>query len=308
MRSSTAELLMLSVTLAWGASYLLMKEALAAVEPFNLMALRFGLAFLVMGLLFGRSLIRHFSWYTLKVGSLYGLLLYLVFFGMITGTDLTTASAAAFLTSTTVILVPLMECVLKKCLPTWGLLLSVIAATAGLYLLTVKDGFSMDAGALFCLMGAWFYALYIIVVDKIKAPQEQLLPVLIVQLGVTALLGFITSAIVEEPVLPTDMRPLAAIIALGLLCSAYGFVVQPIAQRYTGPEKIGLIFSFEPVFAAILSFLFLGEILNAKEYCGMILIFCAVMGPKLITYLKSLGRKQRSLKAMSERAKPGTKA
>lgn len=81
----------------------------------------------------------------------------------------------------------------------------------------------------------------------------------------------------ETPSLPATLTQWGAILGLGLICSAYGFVVQPIAQRYTTPEKIGLIFSLEPVFSALLSWLFLHEILGFKGYTGAILIFAAVI-------------------------------
>lgn len=66
-------------------------------------------------------------------------------------------------------------------------------------------------------------------------------------------------------------------ICLGLDCSTYGFVVQPIAQKYTSPEKIGLIFALESVFSAILSFLFLHEILEIKGYMGAVMILLSVL-------------------------------
>lgn len=85
----------------------------------------------------------------------------------------------------------------------------------------------------------------------------------------------------ETPSLPATPTQWGAILGLGLICSAYGFVVQPIAQRYTTPEKIGLIFSLEPVFSALLSWLFLHEILGFKGYTGAILIFAAVIFTEL---------------------------
>ena len=52
MSSKRAELLMVSVTLAWGSSYLLMKVGLNGIGPINLIALRFGIAFVFMTLAF----------------------------------------------------------------------------------------------------------------------------------------------------------------------------------------------------------------------------------------------------------------
>ena len=70
-------------------------------------------------------------------------------------------------------------------------------------------------------------------------------------------------------------------ICLGLICSAYGFIVQPIAQKYAAPERIGLIFSLEPVFSAILSYIFLHEILEVQGYVGATMIFCPYYYQKL---------------------------
>lgn len=52
MNSRKAEWLMASVALAWGSSYLLMKLGLDGIGPYNLIALRFGVAFFVMSVLF----------------------------------------------------------------------------------------------------------------------------------------------------------------------------------------------------------------------------------------------------------------
>ena len=81
----------------------------------------------------------------------------------------------------------------------------------------------------------------------------------------------------EMPSLPKNPVEWGAVIGLGLVCSAYGFVVQPIAQKYASPEKIGLIFSLEPVFSAVLSFIFLHEILEIRGYVGAILILASVI-------------------------------
>jgi drug/metabolite transporter (DMT)-like permease len=86
---------------------------------------------------------------------------------------------------------------------------------------------------------------------------------------------------VETPSLPETLMQWGAIICLGLICSAYGFVVQPLVQRYTSPEKIGLIFSLEPVFSAILSYIFLHEVLNVKGYVGAALILSGVVLSKI---------------------------
>lgn len=279
MSSRKAELLMVSVTLAWGSSYLMMKVGLTGVGPFNLIALRFGIAFLFMTVVFAKSY-RGLTPAVLGRGVIVGIILFLLFVGMVCGVNYTTASTAGFLTSTSVILVPIMECILRRRAPEKTVVASTVLATFGLFLLTARDGFSLDKGAALCLMGAFFYALYIVVQDRIAKGEDAFL-ISILQLGVASLLGLLCSFLFEKPTLPQTPATWGSVIFLGLICSAYGFVVQPIAQKHAAPERIGLIFSLEPVFSALLSFIFLHEILAGINYLGGGLIFLGVILPEL---------------------------
>lgn len=281
MNNRKAELLMVSVSLAWGASYLLMKVGLNGIGPFNLIFLRFGIAFLCMSLIF----LPHYRGLTRSIlgkGVIMGIILFLTFTGMVCGVSHTTASTAGFLTSTTVILVPILECILKRVLPSKPVSISVLLAVIGLFLLTANDGLALNRGALLCLMGAFFYAVYIIVLDRISKSEDTFL-ISIIQLGVISLLGAVFMVAFETPMLPAEPAQWAAIICLGVICSAYGFVVQPIAQRYLAPAKIGLIFSLEPVFSALLSFVFIHEVLEIQGYIGAALILSAVLFSKKIS-------------------------
>lgn len=281
MTERKAEFLMATVTLAWGSSYLMMKVGLGGMGPFNLIALRFGIAFICMVALFHNRL-RGLAKKTLAKGVLMGVILFLLFTGMVGGVNFTTASTAGFLTSTAVVMVPIMECFLKHSLPEKSIVVSILIALGGLFLLTAgEDGVSIDIGAALCLMGAFFYALYIVVFGEI-AKTEDPLPISIIQLGVASAIGALCMCLFETPSLPANNLQWGAIIGLGLFCSAYGFVVQPFAQKYASPERIGLIFSLEPVFSALLSFIFLHEILAVRGYVGAAMIFSAVVLSELI--------------------------
>lgn len=275
MNSKKAELLMVSVTLAWGSSYLLMKIGLDSIGPFNLIALRFGIAFICMTIILS-SRLHTLTRQVLAKGVFMGILLFLLFSALVFGVKNTTASMAGFLASTTVIMVPVLDSILKRRLPKKSVIVSMLLAIMGLYLLTVRDTFSLDKGSVFCLLAALFYAIYIISMDRIANSEDTLL-ISCIQLGVAAVMGALFMVFFESPKLPETPIQWYAMLGLGLICSAYGFVVQPIAQRYTTPEKIGLIFSLEPVFSAVLSFIFLHEILGTKGYIGAALIFSGVL-------------------------------
>lgn len=279
MNSKKAEVLMVSVTLAWGSSYLLMKIGLEGIGPFNLIALRCGIAFICMAIFF----LPHFRKITSSIlmkGLLLGILLFLLFAGLVCGVNHTAASTAAFLASTTVLIIPILESILKLRLPDKSVVISVILAVIGLYLLLVKETLFLDLGAIYCLFAAFVYAIYIIVLGRIVKNENTLL-ISVIQLGVVSLLGVVFALLLENPELPKTTIQWTAIWGLGIFCSAYGFVIQPIAQQYMSSEKVGLIFSLEPVFSTILSFIFLHEVLEVKGYLGAAFIFFSIIFSKL---------------------------
>lgn len=90
----------------------------------------------------------------------------------------------------------------------------------------------------------------------------------IFQLGFAAVFGWVLSMIFEKPAVPQDPAGWVAVLGLALICSAFGFVLQPIAQKYTTPERTGQLFSLEPVFAAFFGMVFLHEVLTLQNYVG----------------------------------------
>lgn len=280
MNSKKAEWLMMSVSLAWGSSYLFMKIGLGGLAPFNLIFLRFGIAFIFLALIFGRHF-RDMSLSILLKGLFLGSLLFLIFSCMVIGLSQTTASTAGFMTSMTVVMVPILESVFRRALPSKSIIFSVVLAMFGLFLLTAKDGMVFNQGAVLCLMGAFLYAVYILVLDKF-AHQEGLLLISVLQLGVTSLLGAVFMLGTEAPTLPATPLQWAAILALGILCNALGFIVQSFAQKHVSPNRIGLLFSLESVFSAVLAFVFLHEILALRDYMGAICILLSVVLPSLL--------------------------
>lgn len=299
MSKKAAVFLMMTVSLAWGSSYLLMKIGLEGIDPFNLIGLRFGIAFLVMIALFFKKP-KNIDRTILKYGFLMGLLLFPVFIGLVFGVKRTSASTAGFLASTTVILVPLFEGIIFKKIPHFSVIISALVAMIGLYFITVQDAIQLGLGAPFCIGAAACYAVYIIVVGKItkRFPASEVFSMSIIQLGVVSALGWLATCLFEKPTLPTSSNQLIAIILLGIVCSAYGFVAQPIAQKSLNPSEVGIIFSLEPLFSAALSFLVLGELLSGKEILGACLILSGVIVSQTLPHLHLkplLGDKKQTL-------------
>jgi drug/metabolite transporter (DMT)-like permease len=102
-----ADLALLLVTMLWGTSYLLTDFVLEELDPFNINALRFIIAFLAAVLLTGKKL-RPTNIVTLKYTALLGAILMVVYLGSTFGVKYTSLSNAGFLCALTVVITPVL--------------------------------------------------------------------------------------------------------------------------------------------------------------------------------------------------------
>ncbi|MFE9277271.1 DMT family transporter [Paenibacillus glucanolyticus] len=275
MKPLKADLMILFITICWGSSYLFMKMGLDTLGEFNLIALRFGLAFILAAAIFYPRL-RQVNLRTIRYAMLLGSILFIMFTALTFGLKTTTTSNAGFLISLTVVFVPLIHTFLFKKKIEKKLIASILLALTGITLLTIQLPFTFKIGDLFCIAAALCYALHINVVSS-AAQKVDTLSLGILQLGFTGLYAFVMSLILETPVLPSTTHGWIAILVLSMVCSALGFILQTIAQKYTTATRTGLVFSLEPVFAAMFGFWFAHEIMNSVQYFGAALVFLSVV-------------------------------
>lgn len=275
MTQRQANWMLASVSAAWGASYIFMKILVDEIPPITIVALRFGIAFIVMLAIFFHKLI-NVDAKTLKYSAIVGALLCGIFIALMYGVKNTTASTAGFLTSTTVILVPVLQIFITRKLPDKKIVWGVLIVTTGLATLLIGDDFNIASGAFHCLVAAFLYAVHIIVTNRFVREVDAL-QLGIYQLGFATLFAAIGTFLFETPALPHSTVQWLSILGLALICSAYGFVMQPIAQKYTTPESAGFLFSLEPIFSAILAFIFLHENMGLQGYFGAMLILAGVL-------------------------------
>jgi len=283
-----ADLMMVMVTMFWGASYLFMKFGLQSIQEYNLIALRFGIAFLIAALVFYRRLLK-IDAKTIKYGFLLGSLLFLSTSAVVIGLKTTSVSNAGFIFSLAVIFVPLLVGLFSRKKPEKRVMLGVCISITGIGLLTLNQTFHINTGDFLCILAALFYALHIILTGK-ATKNADAISIGIIQLGFAGAWGLLFSLLFEKPQLPSNIEAWGAILALSILCSAVGFIGQTVAQKHTTPTRTGLIFSLEPVFAAFFAFIFVGEILTNKGYLGAVLVLLGVLAAE-INLNKLLGRR-----------------
>nr|WP_232337000.1 DMT family transporter [Lysinibacillus timonensis] len=275
-----ANILLLIVTMFWGMSYMFMVMGLESLEVFNTVALRSLIAFILAGLIFYKWL-KNVSRKVIFYGMIQGFFLVgAIGFPMI-GVMTTPTANAGFLVSLTVVLVPIITSIIEKKTPSRTVCIAIMCTLIGIIILTVGSSFTFQVGEMFCLLTALSYSIYI-VLNGIFTKSVHALTFGIYQMGFATVISGIICLLIESPQVPTTSSAWVAVLGLGILCSAFGFIGQTVAQQYTSPTHTGLIFSLEPIFASIFAILFLGEELTIRLMVGGSLIF----GGNLIAQLE----------------------
>ncbi|MEK8132945.1 DMT family transporter [Paenibacillus filicis] len=274
MTQKQANLVLATVSIAWGLSYMFMKLGIDGMPPATIVALRCGIAFLVTMMIFGKKMLK-INMQLLKYASISGALLAGIFALLLYGVLTTSATSAGFLTSTTVVMVPILQAFLQRKLPSRAIMFGVVIVSIGLVLMTVRDQLTFDIGAIYCLIAALLYAVHIMVSNQFVREVDAL-QLGIYQLGFSALYATVFTFIFETPLLPDSPIHWLAILGLALICSAYGFVMQSVAQTYTTAVSVAFLFSLEPIFSAIFAFIFLKEMVGVNSYIGAVLIITGV--------------------------------
>ncbi len=284
-RSVKAHILLVLVTLVWGATFVVIKGALADISPLLFNAVRMTLAAAALVVIYARDL-RGMSRSAVRMGVIVGIFLWAGYEFQTTGLKLTTPSKSAFLTGFSVILVPVFLAVgWRRRVNRWTTG-GVITALVGLYLMTVPAGTgglnlgSINRGDLLTIGCAIFFALQIITMGRAMQTYrfEQIATLEAVVAAVLMLAAF---PLLEVPHAVWSSRVIWAILITGLLGTAAAFTVQAWAQQFTPPTHTALIFLLEPVFAWITSYIVLGERLGLRAGGGAALILAGIVVSEL---------------------------
>ena len=266
------------VCLVWGVSFTITKEILRLSSPLVFMGLRFGLGALVLlGSL--RGLTRE----ELTGGVVLGFLFWGGFAFQVSGLAETTPSRSAFITSLSTPLVPVVYFLAHRSVPRVQVIAGVVLAGIGMYFLTLPDtgGQGINRGDLLTLGCAVLFAGQIVAAGHFSRRSAPL-RLLAVEMGTAALLSFLLAPVLETPRLIPSGVFLAALLFL-TLSGLWTFYLQLRAQQVLSPTHTALIFMLEPVFAALTSFIVLGERLSAVQWLGAALILLAMALPAVGT-------------------------
>jgi drug/metabolite transporter (DMT)-like permease len=274
-------------SLLWGATFVVVRAALNDISVFLFLAVRFSLATLLMGL-FRPAGLRNLKKGELFAGAALGLFMFGGYAFQTAGLQYTTPAKSGFVTGSSVVLVPLLLAIFWKRRLTAWIYFGTLAAVGGLYLLTVPVGglARLNHGDLLTLGAAGLYAVHIILVgDYTRRHSVAALSVL--QVGACATLAWLTTAAAST----TGWQAVrfswrwelaAAIVICAVFATAIAFSTQLWAQQYTTPSHAAIIFTLEPVFAVITSYLVIGERFDGRSKVGALLVLAGILIAELL--------------------------
>ncbi|MGC2696510.1 MAG: DMT family transporter [Candidatus Angelobacter sp.] len=293
-RSIKAHVLLALMTLIWGSTFVLIKEALKDSSPLALNAVRMGLAAILLALYYRKHLAT-MTRESLLWGVSVGIFLYLGYAFQTAGLKLTTPSKSAFLTGTSTVLVPLVLVIFwRSRIHIWRMV-GIALALTGLFLMTVPTGrqgladfANVNMGDILSIGCAFGFAFQIIFLGRVsqRFPFEQ---IAVLQIGTAAILTALTTPLLEHPRLEPSTTVLAAVLITGILGTAVAFTVQAWAQQFTPATHTALIFTLEPVFAWLTSFIYLKERLGLRAGAGALLILGGVLLSELLGQVSQAG-------------------
>lgn len=252
-RQLKADLAILSITVVWGSSFILMKNITGNIPFYAYLFLRFSVAGAILFLIFIKTL-RNMNKRVLIQGSVIGFCLFAGMALQYMGLSFTSASNSAFITGLNVVMVPVISAVFLRKAPPFKAVVGVLLATAGLFLLSGGFTGSWNRGDTLTMLCAVCFAFQIIFIDKFAATSDtrQLAFVQIVSAAILyGIFWLVMGTFEATPAIVMNGRVILTILYTGALGTAFAFGVQTIAQKYTSPTRTALIITCEPVFGAI---------------------------------------------------------
>jgi len=263
---------LLTVTVVWGSTFVVIKDAIGRMPAMDFLAVRFTLAAAVL-IALRPTAVRQVDRGTLRDGSALGLVLGLAYIAQTLGLDRTSPAVSGFLTGLFVVLTPLLAALALRRRPSPAVWLAVAMATAGLALISLR-GVGVGLGEALTLLCAVGFSVHILGLGE-WTHRHDLWALAIVQLVVAATVSAVAAAPGGLSV-PPDTESWGAVVLTGVFATAAAYAVQTWAQRRLPPTRVALILTMEPVFAGVFAIWLADEPLTWQLAVGGLAIVAAM--------------------------------
>lgn len=263
------------VTIIWGGGFVASDMALESLLPFQIMAIRFFLATVLMGGITVKQL-RGMKKEEIKAGILMGIALFAGFALQIIGLQYTTPSKNAFLTALNVVMVPFIAFIVcKKKIGVKGIV-GAIMAIVGVGILSLEKNLTLGIGDGLTLLCAVGFAFQIFLTSE-SVKKYRAVVLNFVQMCTAFVLSIISLFCFGQLKFAVTTKGWLSVLYLGVVSTTICYLLQTASQRYVDETKAAIILSMESVFGTLFSILILGEVITVRMVIGCVIILTAVI-------------------------------
>ena len=278
MPGRIAEGALLLITAIWGTTFPILRTTLRTLDPYDIIALRFTIAAVILAAIFWKRLLRA-DRTALWDGAVTGLFMVAGYLTQAIGLTTTSSPRSAFLTGTAVVFVPFLAFLVQRSGVALGEAAGVLLTFVGLLLFYADAGLTLRAGDLWTLAGAIAFASQVVYTNV--ARRSDPFAVSALQALVAAAVGWIFVGARGGLSVPVAAIPWGTLLYLGIIATAFILALQTWALGKTRPVRAGVIYSLEPVFAAVVAMAFFGEGMSGREVAASAAILMGVLVAEL---------------------------
>ena len=268
---------LLGASIIWGFAFVIVKNAFDLVPTIYMLAFRFTIATIALAVIFWKKL-GGLNKKIIGEGAILGAVLFISYLLQTEGCKYTTAGKNAFLTTTYIIIVPFLYWIITRKRPAGYVFLAAFLAIVGIGLLSLQGDMSINYGDFLTLLCGIGYAAHLVGISQFTKKSDPIL-LTILQMFFTAVFSWIgtifTTTGLGDIQMSTEL--VMAMLYLGLLSSAIGFLLQTVCQKYVSPNVAALLISTEAIFGVIFTTIFLGEIMTTRMIIGCIIMLVAIV-------------------------------
>ena len=272
-----SEFLMASVIIARSTSFVVSKMTMASMSPFNILAVRFILAFFILAALFHKKF-GQCSGQVIRNGVAVGVTYTAVMGFELAALQYTETSLASLIENSAFMLVPVFALALQHTAPGRKVIIGMLLSFGGLVVLMLGQGAAFNIGCIYLLGAMSFYA-FAIFQTAVYAKQGEPLLTGIIQMGAMGLLSLAASLAFETFVFPVSRTEWIMILWLIIVSSVFGFTFQPVAQRNLTASRAGMFTALNPIAAIVWGYLILSEPVTPVKLTGAVLVLAGILYP-----------------------------
>lgn len=275
------------ITILWGISFPIMDRTLPYLPPFTFVAIRYLLSAVLMTIIFWNKIIK-LNLLHIRSAIFIGLPFAHAVIGQLVGLNHTSTTNSAFLTSLTVIVVPIIIWIVERKVPAKSTAIGIFLSLIGVSIMTLQGQWKINIGDIIVFIGTLGFSGQIYILGKIGKEIDPIL-ITILQLYIVGFCALPLALSFETYGYVMNSRLILNLFFIIIVCTVVALTIQNKVQPYISSSHVGIIFLLEPVVAMLTAFL-MGDKISSSQLIGSILIIISMIIIILPTYDNRLNR------------------